>query len=131
MTGPAVVMTGSAVVITCSTRAAAAVYPARSGPITAQAPPGCGLVVGDCWVGADRPACRRAPPAPRPTRAAVWAGPGRLLAPRPAGPPRVSAGASSWSAISDIADRKRTVGAQAAILAVLLPGLVAVEPVGA
>lgn len=55
MTDPAVVMTGSAVVITCSTRAAAGVYPDRSGPIIADALRSWGLVVGDVVVVADGP----------------------------------------------------------------------------
>ena len=60
MTGPAVVMTGSAVVITCSTRAAAGVYPDRSGPIIVEALRGWGLVVGDAVVVADGPDVERA-----------------------------------------------------------------------
>lgn len=55
MTDSAVVMTGSAVVITCSTRAAAGVYPDRSGPIIADALRSWGLVVGDVVVVADGP----------------------------------------------------------------------------
>ena len=46
---------GSAVVITCSTRAAAGVYPDRSGPIIVEALRGWGLVVGDVVVVADGP----------------------------------------------------------------------------
>ena len=46
---------GSAVVITCSTRAAAGVYPDRSGPIIAEALRGWGMVVGDVVVVADGP----------------------------------------------------------------------------
>jgi molybdenum cofactor synthesis domain-containing protein len=50
-------MTGeaSAVVITCSTRAATGVYPDRSGPIIVEALRGWGLVVGDVVVVADGP----------------------------------------------------------------------------
>jgi molybdenum cofactor synthesis domain-containing protein len=50
-------MTGesSAVVITCSTRAAAGIYPDRSGPIIAETLRGWGLVVGDVVVVADGP----------------------------------------------------------------------------
>jgi molybdenum cofactor synthesis domain-containing protein len=48
-------MTGSAVVITCSTRAAAGVYPDRSGPIIVEALRGWGLAVGDVVVVADGP----------------------------------------------------------------------------
>ncbi|MBE3075756.1 MAG: MogA/MoaB family molybdenum cofactor biosynthesis protein [Actinobacteria bacterium] len=48
-------MTGSAVVITCSTRAAAGVYPDRSGPIIVDALRDWGLVVGDAVVVADGP----------------------------------------------------------------------------
>ena len=55
MTDSAPVMTGSAVVITCSTRAAAGVYPDRSGPIIADALRGWGLEVGDVVVVADGP----------------------------------------------------------------------------
>jgi len=55
MTGSALVMTGSAVVITCSTRAAAGVYPDRSGPIIADALRSWGLAVGDVVVVADGP----------------------------------------------------------------------------
>ena len=55
MTDSAVVMTGSAVVITCSTRAAAGVYPDRSGPIIADALRSWGLAVGDVVVVADGP----------------------------------------------------------------------------
>ncbi len=44
-----------AVVITCSTRAAAGVYPDRSGPIIVEALRGWGLVVGDVVVVADGP----------------------------------------------------------------------------
>jgi len=46
---------GSAVVITCSTRAAAGVYPDRSGPIIVEALRGWGLTVGDVVVVADGP----------------------------------------------------------------------------
>jgi molybdenum cofactor synthesis domain-containing protein len=46
---------GSAVVITCSTRAAAGVYPDRSGPIIVDALRGWGLVVGDVVVVPDGP----------------------------------------------------------------------------
>ena len=46
---------GSAVVITCSTRAAAGVYPDRSGPIIVEALRGWGLAVGDVVVVADGP----------------------------------------------------------------------------
>lgn len=46
---------GYAVVITCSTRAAAGVYPDRSGPIIAEALRGWGLEVGDVVVVADGP----------------------------------------------------------------------------
>ncbi len=46
---------GSAVVITCSTRAAAGVYPDRSGPIIVEALRGWGLVVGDVVVVPDGP----------------------------------------------------------------------------
>jgi len=55
MTSAAVFMTGSAVVITCSTRAATGVYPDRSGPIIAEALRGWGLTVGDVVVVADGP----------------------------------------------------------------------------
>ena len=55
MTDSAVVMTGSAVVITCSTRAAAGVYPDRSGPIIADALRSWGLAVDDVVVVADGP----------------------------------------------------------------------------
>lgn len=50
-------MTGerSAVVITCSTRAAAGVYPDRSGPIVVESLRGWGLVVGEVVVVADGP----------------------------------------------------------------------------
>jgi molybdenum cofactor synthesis domain-containing protein len=44
---------GAAVVITCSTRAAAGVYPDRSGPIIVEALRGWGMVVGDVVVVAD------------------------------------------------------------------------------
>jgi len=53
--GSEVVMTGSAVVITCSTRAAAGVYPDRSGPIIVEALRHWGLEVGDVVVVADGP----------------------------------------------------------------------------
>jgi len=53
--GSEVVMTGSAVVITCSTRAAAGVYPDRSGPIIVDALRRWGLEVGDVVVVADGP----------------------------------------------------------------------------
>jgi len=46
---------GRAVVITCSTRAAAGIYPDRSGPIIVEALRGWGLVVGDAVVVADGP----------------------------------------------------------------------------
>ena len=55
MTSAAVFMTGSAVVITCSTRAATGVYPDRSGPIIVEALRGWGLAVGDVVVVADGP----------------------------------------------------------------------------
>ncbi len=55
MTGSPGLMTGSAVVITCSTRAAAGVYPDRSGPIIVEALRGWGLAVGDVVVVADGP----------------------------------------------------------------------------
>jgi molybdenum cofactor synthesis domain-containing protein len=55
MTDQAMVMTGSAVVITCSTRAAAGIYPDRSGPIISEALRGWGLAVGDVVVVADGP----------------------------------------------------------------------------
>lgn len=45
----------SAVVITCSTRAAAGVYPDRSGPVIADTLRGWGLEVGDVVVVADGP----------------------------------------------------------------------------
>jgi len=45
----------SAVVITCSTRAAAGVYPDRSGPVIAEALRAWGLAVGDVVVVADGP----------------------------------------------------------------------------
>jgi molybdenum cofactor synthesis domain-containing protein len=50
-------MTGqrTAVVITCSSRAAAGVYPDRSGPIIVEALRGWGLVVGEVVVVADGP----------------------------------------------------------------------------
>ena len=46
---------GAAVVITCSTRAAAGVYPDRSGPIIVDALRGWGFAVGDAVVVADGP----------------------------------------------------------------------------
>jgi len=46
---------GSAVVITCSTRAASGVYPDRSGPIIVEALRGWGFRVGDAVVVADGP----------------------------------------------------------------------------
>ncbi len=46
---------GSAVVITCSTRAAAGVYPDRTGPIIVEALRGWGLAVGDAVVVPDGP----------------------------------------------------------------------------
>lgn len=46
---------GRAVVITCSTRAAAGIYPDRSGPIIVEALRGWGLVVADAVVVADGP----------------------------------------------------------------------------
>jgi len=46
---------GSAVVITCSTRAAAGVYPDRSGPLIVDALRGWGFGVGDAVVVADGP----------------------------------------------------------------------------
>lgn len=46
---------GTAVVITCSTRAAAGIYPDRSGPIIVEALRGWGLVVGDVVVVPDGP----------------------------------------------------------------------------
>lgn len=46
---------GSAVVITCSTRAATGVYPDRSGPIVVNALRGWGFEVGDAVVVADGP----------------------------------------------------------------------------
>ena len=49
-----------AVVITCSTRAAAGVYPDRSGPIIVEALRGWGLVVGDVVVVADGPDVEKA-----------------------------------------------------------------------
>ena len=55
MTDPALAVTGSAVVITCSTRAAAGVYPDRSGPIIVDALRSWGLAVGDAVVVADGP----------------------------------------------------------------------------
>jgi molybdenum cofactor synthesis domain-containing protein len=53
--GSEVVMTGSAVVIACSTRAAAGVYPDRSGLIIVEALRRWGLEVGDVVVVADGP----------------------------------------------------------------------------
>jgi molybdenum cofactor synthesis domain-containing protein len=53
--GSAAALTGSAVVITCSTRASAGVYPDRSGPIVADTLRGWGLQVGDVVVVADGP----------------------------------------------------------------------------
>ena len=50
-----VLTTDSAVVITCSTRAAAGVYPDRSGPIVVEALRGWGLAVGDVVVVSDGP----------------------------------------------------------------------------
>ncbi|MHB8186492.1 MAG: MogA/MoaB family molybdenum cofactor biosynthesis protein [Dermatophilaceae bacterium] len=50
-----ILTTGSAVVITCSTRAAAGAYPDRSGPVIADALRGWGLGVGDVVVVADGP----------------------------------------------------------------------------
>ena len=55
MTDSGVLVTGSAVVITCSTRAAAGIYPDRSGPIIVEALSGWGLAVGDVVVVADGP----------------------------------------------------------------------------
>lgn len=52
---PAGVIEGSAVVITCSTRAAAGIYPDRSGPIIAEALRGWGLTVNGVVVVADGP----------------------------------------------------------------------------
>ena len=46
---------GTAVVITCSTRAAAGIYPDRSGPIIVEALRAWGLVVGDVVVVPDGP----------------------------------------------------------------------------
>jgi molybdenum cofactor synthesis domain-containing protein len=46
---------GSGVVITCSTRAAAGVYPDRSGPVVVEALRDWGLTVGDVVVVADGP----------------------------------------------------------------------------
>ncbi len=46
---------GTAVVITCSTRAATGIYPDRSGPIIVEALRGWGLVVGDVVVVPDGP----------------------------------------------------------------------------
>jgi molybdenum cofactor synthesis domain-containing protein len=66
-------MTGerSAVVITCSTRAAAGIYPDRSGPIIVEALRGWGMVVGDVVVVADGPDVERALRAAISTGAAV------------------------------------------------------------
>jgi len=50
-----VLATRSAVVITCSTRAAAGVYPDRSGPVIVDTLRGWGLEVGDVVVVADGP----------------------------------------------------------------------------
>lgn len=52
---PAGVIEGSAVVITCSTRAAAGIYPDRSGPIIAETLRGWGLTVNGVVVVADGP----------------------------------------------------------------------------
>ena len=52
---PAGVIEGSAVVITCSTRAAAGIYPDRSGPIIAEALRDWGLTVNGVVVVADGP----------------------------------------------------------------------------
>jgi molybdenum cofactor synthesis domain-containing protein len=68
-------MTGedSAVVITCSTRAAAGVYPDRSGPIIVEALRGWGLAVGDVVVVADGPDVEAA------LRAAISTGPALVV----------------------------------------------------
>jgi len=68
-------MTGeaSAVVITCSTRAAAGVYPDRSGPLIVEALRGWGLVVGDVVVVADGPGVEEA------LRAAISTGPALVV----------------------------------------------------
>jgi len=68
-------MTGeaSAVVITCSTRAAAGVYPDRSGPLIVEALRGWGLVVGDVVVVADGPDVEGA------LRAAISTGPALVV----------------------------------------------------
>jgi molybdenum cofactor synthesis domain-containing protein len=71
--GSAAVMMGSAVVITCSTRAAAGVYPDRSGPIIVDALRGWGLQVGDAVVVADGPEVEVA------LRAAVSTGAGLVV----------------------------------------------------
>jgi molybdenum cofactor synthesis domain-containing protein len=59
-THPVLAVTGSAVVITCSTRAAAGVYPDRSGPIIVDALRGWGLATGDAVVVADGPEVEKA-----------------------------------------------------------------------
>ena len=64
---------GSAVVITCSTRAAAGVYPDRSGPIIVEALRGWGLTVGDVVVVADGPDVEAA------LRAAISTGPALVV----------------------------------------------------
>jgi len=61
------------VVITCSTRAAAGVYPDRSGPIIVQALRGWGLAVGDVVVVADGPDVEGA------LRAAISTGPALVV----------------------------------------------------
>ena len=63
----------SAVVITCSTRAAGGVYPDRSGPVIVEALRGWGLEVGEPIVVADGPDVEEA------LRAAVAAGPDLVL----------------------------------------------------
>ena len=64
---------GTAVVITCSTRAAAGIYPDRSGPIIVEALRAWGLVVGDVVVVPDGPDVEVA------LRAAVSTGPALVV----------------------------------------------------
>jgi molybdenum cofactor synthesis domain-containing protein len=64
---------GSAVVITCSTRAATGVYPDRSGPIIVEALRGWGLAVGEVVVVADGPEVEAA------LRSAISSGPALVV----------------------------------------------------